>query len=152
MRQLGSNPRRTQVTAIRQNLTLDVLSNGVLLFVIFSAVASLVIGKGEILMDRAFAGGDLHWLVAEGALPFLGAVLSAFATHAGLRALLRRLRLRLSTDEYPASMVFLTVVGLFAVGGALLDWREGIERYWLTHLTVVVGAWAGVVLRRRFRL
>lgn len=152
MRQLGSQRRRNEVTAARQNRAFDVLSNGVLLFVIFSAMASLIIAKGEMLMDRAFEGEDLHWLVGEGTLPFLGAVLSAFATHAGLRALLRRLRLRLSTDEYPASIVFLIVVGLFAVGGAMLDWREGIERYWLTHLSVVAGAWAGVVLRRRIRL
>jgi hypothetical protein len=152
VRQLGSERRRTQITAVRQNRAFDVLSNGVLLFVIFSAMASLIIGKGETLMDRAFEGEGLHWLVGECVLPFLAAVLSAFATHAGLRALLRRLRLRLSTDEYPASIVFLIVVGLFAVGATMLDWREGIERDWLTHLSVVMGAWAGVVLRRRIRL
>jgi len=152
VRQLGSQRRRNQVAAARHNRAVDVLSNGVLLFVIFSGMVWLFTTKGEVLFDRAFADGGLPWFVSEGVLPFVGAVLSALATHAGLRTLLKRLRLRLSTDEYPASIVFLIVVGLFAVAGGLLDWREGIDRYWLTHLSVVIGAWAGVALRRRLRI
>ncbi|HZH25900.1 MAG TPA: hypothetical protein VEY95_01845 [Azospirillaceae bacterium] len=145
-------------TVGRVNRAFDHVANGVLLFVIFHGLIRLMTAKGGMLADAAvgwwpaLADLDTSWLLTDAGVPFLCSALAAFVAHAGLRWVLKRLRLRLSAGEQEASAVFMGVVGLFAVAGIAFDWHSGLEFKWLTHLAVVLGAWAGIAARRRVRI
>ena len=135
------------------------LANGVLIYAIFYGVIWLLVLKGGLAaqMEVVPTGGDLPPLVATMMLPFLVSTISAFLAHAALRLTLKRMRLRLSGDESTASRVFIAVLTLLALTGSigrLFDMAEGPLAYgqWLTPLAVVLGAWAGVAIRRRIAI
>jgi hypothetical protein len=136
----------------RASRAFDHLANGVLIYVLFSAMVWALATKGPMVVGLALPELVLPAVVAEAVLPFLAAAVAALAALAGLRWGLKRMRLRLSREEQPASAAFLGVVMAFAVGGAALDWHAGEGLPLATEAAVVVGAWAGVMLRRRIRI
>lgn len=140
------------------------LANGVLIYAIFYGVVWLFMLKLGLVAHLGLvpSGGELPDPVALVLVPLLLSAASSFLAHAGLRLTLKRLRLRLSGDESTASRVFMGVLTLLSLGGALarlLDFADGpwnngpfAHGEWMTPLAVIVGAWGGVALRRRVRL
>lgn len=109
--------------------------------------------KGGLLLQVALRWVDGVPDLVEGVLlPFLMSITAAFLAHAGLRLTLRRLKLRLSTEESSASLVFLGVLTLLAFAGAMDRLVDTPERLPWTAPALVLGAWIGVLLRRRLRL
>lgn len=132
------------------------IANGVLLYAIFYALCWALVVKTALLLP-VYEVGDGVWARLDTLLmPFATSMLAAFLAHAGLRLTLKRFRLRLSTSESSASLVFLGVLTVLAFGGALGHVFEGPEAGpdpdFVTPLSVVFGAWAGVAWRRRLRL
>lgn len=140
------------------------LANGVLIYAIFHGVVWLLVLKGGLAAQLGLVPvhGELPGPVSLVLIPLLVSAASSFLAHAGLRLALKRLRLRLSGDESTASRVFMGVLALLSLGGALarlLDFADGpwnngpfAHGEWMTPLAVIVGAWGGVALRRRVRL
>ncbi|MFC7333921.1 hypothetical protein [Rhodocista pekingensis] len=132
------------------------IANGVLLYAIFYALCWALVVKTALLLP-VYEQGDSLWARLDSLLmPFATSMLAAFLAHAGLRLTLKRLKLRLSTSESSASLVFLGVLTVLSFGGALGHVFEGPESGpgtdVVTPLSIVLGAWAGVAWRRRLRL
>lgn len=138
--------------ASRASRAFDHLANGVLIYLLFSGIAWILATKGLAVVQHATPDVELPWAVTGAVLPFLASAGASLAALAGLRWVLKRLRLRLSREEQPASAAFLGVVMAFAIGGAALELHAGEGLPLVTEASVVFGAWAGVMMRRRLRI
>lgn len=130
--------------------TIRLVANGALIYAIFYALVWVLALKGGLLTDVAWGARDrVPSAVETILLPFAVSAIAAFLAQVGLRLVLKRLRLRLSTTESSASFVFMGLLTVLSLVGGLARLFDLDETFLPTEAAVVVGAWCGVTLRRR---
>jgi len=147
-----NNPANDPARPMPRRL-LSQLANGVLIYAIFHGLLWLLAVKGGVSLHGE--GGPRDGTpdpFRATVLPFAASALAAFLAHAGLRLILRRLGLRLSTSEASASLAFLGVLAVLALSGMPGGLFEAPDNSLQTPLALIAGAWLGVMVRRRIAL
>ncbi len=131
----------------------NALANGLLIFLVFYALIWLFAFKVGLMIEVAFGTvGGWPAFLERTFLPLPISALASFLAHVGLRFGLKWFRLRLSTSELAASNTFLGLVTVLVALGTAVELADHGPHGLIGQLLIVVGAWFGVLMRRRIAI